>query len=95
MKKNQYAIISSLLVAILLAITNPDASEHKEHIKDATGTGIDIIDNTIMEVGAAIGLPLMGFEYNNYILFSTTSINHPKESGKRAIVSIGVLGFIF
>lgn len=43
----------------------------------------------------AMGAPLMGFEYNNYILFSTTSFDHPEESGKRAIATIGVLGFVF
>ena len=81
MKKKQYSLITSIIVTILLAITNPDVSKHKAEIKDKTVTGIDLIDKTIMELGTAVGLPLMGFEYNNYILFSTTTINS-LESGK-------------
>ena len=92
MKKNQYSLIVSLLVALLLAVTNPDVDTHKEAIRDAIPNdlkfGLDFLDNAITELATS----LYGYEYNNYVVFSTSSVTN---NGKKELIGIGVLGFVY
>ena len=92
MKRIHYSLIVSLLVVKLLAVTNPDVDTHKEAIRDAIPNdskfGLAFLDNAITELATS----LYEYEYNNYVVFSTSSVTN---NGKKELIGIGVLGFVY
>lgn len=96
-------VIITLLIAILLATTNPPVEVHQRAISDAVR---DVVSDSVSEPTMPIGQRILGvltgeaaagltqlfdealFQYRNYVLFSTlTGIDGH-------LVSIGILGHV-
>tara|TARA_B110000090_G_C12979591_1_gene292229 strand:- start:95 stop:394 length:300 start_codon:yes stop_codon:yes gene_type:complete len=89
---NYKEAVITLLVIIILLVSNPNEQNHRKKLIDIQSriSGIELIDDTIGNLAMHLGLGLGGFEYNNYYLFSIGKVSLTDE-----LASIGVAGFVF
>ncbi len=87
-------LLAVVVLVVAMALTNPSEETHKQAVYNALGEAISQQIGSQGPVGALVGkaattvarrLDLPIFEYHNYVLFSTTSIQ-----GRTA--SVGILG---
>ncbi|MCH8555456.1 MAG: hypothetical protein LAT76_09875 [Schleiferiaceae bacterium] len=108
MKKRTLIFIFLAVIAIIAAISNPDAAQHREALKtkiktawqkeSASKVAQDDWDELIQGLGNAFGGVLVegilkeSVSTSNYVLFSFTKINW---EGEQHIIGIGVFGNVF
>lgn len=85
-------VIITLVVIILLLVSNPDEQKHRSKLIETNSkiTDIELIDDTLGNLAMHLGMGIAGFEYNNYYLFSVGKVRLTDEP-----VSFGVAGFVF
>lgn len=76
-------VIIVLLVAILMAVTNPDRDRHMQSITDSL-SGEDTVSN-VLNLGLMTVNPPV---YTSYVLFSSTEY-------KDKTASLGVMGYVW
>jgi len=85
-------VIITLVVIILLLVSNPNEQKHRSELIDTNSrvSGIELIDDTLGNLAMHLGMGIAGFEYNNYYLFSVGKVRLTDDP-----VSFGVAGFVF
>ena len=91
-KHSDKEVIITLVVIILLLVSNPNEQKHRSELIDTNSrvSGIELIDDTLGNLAMHLGMVIAGFEYNNYYLFSVGKVRLTDDP-----VSFGVAGFVF
>lgn len=104
----QWTLGIVVVIAILMAVTNPSKDEHRVAIMDNITAGLDktmnkkdgsIFDHGLSMLSHLFAAPIVNglldrmLQYHNYGLFSTTTV--PNADGKDVTASFGLFGRVF
>ena len=94
-----------ILIAVLMAISNPKPEEHRSVVKDSIMKGVisNVKDPEGIGEGIGMGLGLMlgagaievlidMADYQNFIVFSTLTAVNKNKRGSGELLSVGVFG---